>query len=359
MTFSEEQKKKNDEFFMKRCLRLAENGLYTTAPNPLVGSVITHHGKIIGEGYHIRPGEGHAEVNAVRSVLDEKMIQESTLYVNLEPCSHQGRTPSCADLIIKKGIKRVVIGCKDPFKKVNGNGIQKLQEAGIETTVGILEKECMELNRRFMTFHSQKRPYIILKWAESADGFIDKRRESGSPQIFSTPHTSLYTHKLRAETEAILVGRRTALLDNPSLTVRHWIGENPVRLVIDKKDTLPSTLSLFDHAVRTIVFSENEALSSEKKTYSRIEFTHKQVPEEILRKLHEQDIQSVLIEGGSYTLHAFIEAGLWDEAYVEKSPICLNDGIAAPSIQGIEDFFIRFGRFFKTYQNPKAGKTIL
>lgn len=235
-----------DEKYMRRCIQLARNGICHAAPNPMVGAVIVRDGEIIGEGYHVRCGEGHAEVNAIASVKDESLLKDATIYVSLEPCSHYGKTPPCADLIIRKGIPRVVVGCVDPFSLVAGRGIQKLRDAGIEVTVGVLEKECRELIRAFVTFNLKKRPYITLKWAQSADGFLDIRREDGNAVRFSTPLSTLAVHKMRAEQKAILVGRRTALLDNPSLTVREWYGQNPLRLVIDRQLTLPPHLHLFD-----------------------------------------------------------------------------------------------------------------
>lgn len=247
-----------DEKYMRRCIQLARNGICHTAPNPMVGAVIVRDGKIIGEGYHVRCGEGHAEVNAIASVKDESLLKEATIYVSLEPCSHYGKTPPCADLIIRKGIPRVVVGCVDPFSLVAGRGIQKLRDAGIEVTVGVLEKECRELIRAFITFNVKKRPYITLKWAQSADGFIDIRRDEGAPVRLSTPLSILAVHKMRAEQKAILVGRRTALLDNPSLTVREWYGQNPLRLVIDRQLTLPPHLHLFDGSTPTLVFTEKK-----------------------------------------------------------------------------------------------------
>lgn len=247
-----------DEKYMRRCIQLARNGICHAAPNPMVGAVIVRDGKIIGEGYHVRCGEGHAEVNAIASVKDESLLKDATIYVSLEPCSHYGKTPPCADLIIRKGIPRVVVGCVDPFSLVAGRGIQKLRDAGIEVTVGVLEKECRELIRAFVTFNLKKRPYITLKWAQSADGFLDIRREDGNAVRLSTPLSTLAVHKMRAEQKAILVGRRTALLDNPSLTVREWYGQNPLRLVIDRQLTLPSHLHLFDGSTPTLVFTEKE-----------------------------------------------------------------------------------------------------
>lgn len=220
-----------EEKYMRRCIELAANGLCNVAPNPMVGAVIVCDGRIIGEGYHIRCGEAHAEVNAIRSVKDESLLQRSTIYVSLEPCSHYGKTPPCADLIIEKQIPRIVIGCQDPFSKVAGRGIQKLRDAGREVIVGVLEKECRHLIRRFITFNTLHRPFITLKWAESADHFIDIERTNGKPMILSSPLSSMLVHKKRAEADAIMVGRRTALLDNPSLTVRNWYGHNPIRIV--------------------------------------------------------------------------------------------------------------------------------
>ena len=219
-----------EEKYMQRCIELAGNGLCNVSPNPMVGAVIVCDERIIGEGYHIRCGEAHAEVNAIRSVKDESLLERSTIYVSLEPCSHYGKTPPCADLIIEKKIPRIVIGCQDPFSKVAGRGIQKLRDAGREVIVGVLEAECRQLIRKFITFHTFHRPYITLKWAESQDGFIDLNRTAGNPVKLSTPLTSMIVHKKRSESDAIMVGTRTALLDNPSLTVRNWYGKNPIRI---------------------------------------------------------------------------------------------------------------------------------
>ena len=259
-----------DEKYIRRCIQLARNGMCNAAPNPMVGAVIVHNDRIIGEGYHARCGEGHAEVNAIRSVKDESLLQESTIYVSLEPCSHYGKTPPCADLIIRKGIPRVVVGCVDPFSLVSGRGIQKLKDAGIDVKVGVLEAECRQLIKRFVTFNTQQRPYITLKWAESADGFIDINREEGQPVVLSTPITLMYVHKQRAEHHAILVGRRTALLDNPSLTTRNWYGKNPVRLVIDKELTLPTSLKLFDGSAPTWIFTAQDKASTSQVTYFKL-----------------------------------------------------------------------------------------
>lgn len=320
-----------DEKYIRRCIELASNGLCNAAPNPMVGAVIVHNGKIIGEGYHARCGEGHAEVNAIRSVKDESLLKESTIYVSLEPCSHYGKTPPCADLIISKGIPRVVVGCIDPFSQVSGRGIQKLRDAGIDVTVGVLEEECKHLIRRFVTFNTQKRPYITLKWAESADGFIDANRENGSPVVLSTPITSMYVHKQRAEHKAILVGRRTALLDNPSLTTRNWYGVNPLRLVIDRTLSLPSDLKLFDHSTPTLVFTEKEKAAEENLEYITLDFSKDILPQ-ILTVLYERKIQSLLVEGGTTLLQSFIDSELWDEMFVEHSEKVLGEGVKSPNI---------------------------
>ena len=320
-----------DEKYIRRCIELASNGLCNAAPNPMVGAVIVHNGKIIGEGYHARCGEGHAEVNAIRSVKDESLLKDSTIYVSLEPCSHYGKTPPCADLIIRKGIPRVVVGCIDPFSQVSGRGIQKLRDAGIDVTVGVLEEECENLIRRFVTFNTQKRPYITLKWAESADGFIDANREEGSPVVLSTPITSMYVHKQRAEHKAILVGRRTALLDNPSLTTRNWYGANPLRLVTDRNLTLPSDLKLFDHSTPTIVFTAEKKENEENLEYITIDFSADILPQ-ILTVLYERKIQSLMVEGGTTLLQSFIDSGLWDEMFVEHSARVLGEGVKSPVI---------------------------
>ena len=286
----------------------------------MVGAVIVRDGKIIGEGYHVRCGEGHAEVNAIASVKDESLLKDATIYVSLEPCSHYGKTPPCADLIIRKGIPRVVVGCVDPFSLVAGRGIQKLRDAGIE------------------------RPYITLKWAQSADGFLDIRREDGNAVRLSTPISTLAVHKMRAEQKAILVGRRTALLDNPSLTVREWYGQNPLRLVIDRQLTLPPHLHLFDGSTPTLVFTEKEKAATQNLTYVTLDFGQNILPQ-IMQVLYEQKIQTLLVEGGSQTLQAFLEQGLWDEAFIEHARVTLHDGIPAPLLpHGQESrFFFRDG----------------
>lgn len=342
-----------DEKYIARCIQLAKNGLCNAAPNPMVGAVIVHNDTIIGEGYHIRCGEAHAEVNAVRSVKDESLLKESTIYVSLEPCSHHGKTPPCADLIINKGIPRVVVGCQDPFSLVAGRGIAKLREAGIEVKVGVLEEECRQLIRRFVTFNTLRRPFITLKWAESADGFIDLHRTEGHPYIFSSPLSSMLVHKRRAEHSAILVGRRTALLDNPSLTTRNWFGKNPVRMVIDKDLALPKHLALFDGSVRTLVFTQREDTSNRPNVeHIRLDFKIDILPQ-IMEVLYKEKLQSLMVEGGSILLQSFIDAGCWDEAYIEQSDAHLKDGVKAPSFSPEYDFltFRKFGKDIKYVLN--------
>ena len=325
-----------DERYMARCLQLAACGRAGAAPNPMVGAVIVHNGTIIGEGYHRQCGGPHAEVNAIAAVEDERLLRESTMYVSLEPCAHYGKTPPCADLIVSKGIPRVVIGCRDSYAEVDGKGIQKLRAAGIEVTIGVLEQECRELNRAFFTYHSKQRPYITLKWAQSTDGFIDALCEEGEahePVKFSTEESALRVHRLRALSDAILVGRRTAVLDNPSLTTRLWPGKSPLRLVIDRKGVLDRGLRLFDNMSKTAVFTEvlRDFEGLDKVEQVVVDFEG-DVLAQIAEYLYKNKVQRLLVEGGSQTLQRFIDAGLWDEAYIEWAPIMLGDGVKAPEI---------------------------
>lgn len=346
-----------DEKYISRCIQLARNGFCNAAPNPMVGAVVVHNDRIIGEGYHIRCGEAHAEVNAIRSVKQPELLRESTIYVSLEPCSHYGKTPPCADLIIEKRIPRVVIGCMDPFSLVAGRGIEKLRNAGIEVTVGVLEKECRNLIRRFITFHVMQRPYITLKWAESADGFIDLKRTDGKPVILSNAYTRMLAHKRRAENNAILVGRRTALLDNPSLTTRDWHGKHPTRLVIDKELSLPSDLHVFDGEIDTLVFTQQSQVSNTPHVEYVTLNDEENIVCQIMKQLYQRKIQSVLVEGGSILLQSLIDMDLWDEAYIEHAPIRLTDGVPAPSIP--QTFFlpdkICFDRTFSHAIHPHPG----
>jgi len=343
-----------EEKYMRRCIQLAQNGLCNAAPNPMVGAVIVCDGKIIGEGYHVRCGKAHAEVNAIHSVKDPSLLKRSTIYVSLEPCSHYGKTPPCADLIIEKQIPRIVIGCQDPFAKVAGRGIQKLKDAGREVIVGVLESECLHLIRRFITFHTLHRPYITLKWAESADGFIDLCRNGGKPVTLSNDLTSMLVHKKRAEHTAILVGTRTAELDNPSLNVRNWYGRSPVRLVIDRKLRLSPTLHLFDGTIPTLVFTEQTHEPLPNVEYLFVDFRQDILPQ-IMQTLYERNLQSLLVEGGSTLLQSFIDTGLWDEAYVEESPILLKSGVKAPEMNNKISYVSEqtFGRSIRHYTATK------
>ena len=339
-----------EEKYMRRCIQIAQNGICTTAPNPMVGAVIVHNGRIIGEGYHIHCGQAHAEVNAIRSVKEPELLKESTIYVSLEPCSHYGKTPPCADLIIEKQIPRIVIGCRDPFSKVAGRGIQKLRDAGREVIVGVLEQECRHLIRKFITFHTCQRPYITLKWAESADGFIDRQREGGSPVVLSSDLSSMLVHKKRCEHAAIMIGRRTALLDNPSLNVRNWHGPSPVRIVIDKELSLPTSLKLFDQQAPTLVFTAQERTSLPSLQFIKTDFSQDILPQ-IMDILYQAKLQSLLVEGGSTLLQSFIDKGLWDEAFVEECPQILSEGVAAPTMPQHIAYSreCHFGRFYRHY----------
>lgn len=332
-----------DKLFMQRCLQLARCGAGSTSPNPMVGAVIVCDGRIIGEGYHIRAGEPHAEVNAVASVkeCDKALLVRSTIYVSLEPCSHYGKTPPCADLIISCGIPRVVIGVTDTNAQVNGGGIARLRAAGIDVVVGVLQDEASELNKNFFTYHQQSRPCITLKWAESADGFIDALRTSSSQPAarISTSVSQVAVHRLRAQNDAILVGTRTALLDNPSLNVRHWAGRQPLRLVIDKDGLLPASLHLFDGVLPTVVYTAREAVGKFGKNVEQmvLDFSADVLPQ-ILAHLHSRKINSLLVEGGAQLLQSFIDASLWDFIRVERNPsLYLGGGVAAPHVPSLVD----------------------
>ncbi len=320
----------NDEKYMMRCIQLAQNGKLGAAPNPMVGAVVVCDGRIIGEGYHAKCGEAHAEVNAINSVKDESLLHRSTLYVSLEPCAHYGKTPPCAKLIVSKGIPKVVIGCQDPFSKVAGKGIEILKQAGCEVVVGVLEKACQDLNKAFFTVQLKHRPFITLKWAQSADGFMDVERNDGEPVKLSSPLTQLIAHKRRAEHQAIIVGTQTARLDNPSLNVRDWCGPQPLRIVIDKDLTLPRHLHLFDGSQPTLVVTEKNETIAGAMTL-QVDFNQSILPQ-LMEELQRRNIQSLLVEGGSKLLQSFIDEGLWDEAYVEHCPQVLGHGILSPSL---------------------------
>ena len=324
-----------DEKWMNRCLWLARCGQLGAPPNPMVGAVLVARGHIIGEGYHQRCGGPHAEVNAFASVSQPHLLPESTLYVNLEPCAHWGRTPPCARLIVEKGVKEVVVGCIDPFAKVKGEGIRILREAGIRVRVGILEKACLQLNRRFIINQTEGRPYIILKWAQTANGFIDRQRSGGQPLRLSSTRAALRIHGLRATCQAIMVGRRTALLDNPHLNVRLLDGPQPLRVVLDPQAHLSSDLRLFDGHQPTLVagFRDNIARRADGAQYDFLPLrADSPVLSQVLQELQARGVQSLLVEGGARLHQSFIEANLWDEIHVEQTSQHLAGGIPAAQI---------------------------
>ncbi len=324
----------DDEKYMRRCLELARMGDGNTAPNPVVGSVIVHNNQIIGEGYHQKFGEAHAEVNAINSVKNHKLIQDSILYVNLEPCSHHGKTPPCSDMLITSGIKNVVIGTTDPNSLVAGRGIKKMQDAGINVKTGILENECFYINRAFFTFHEQKRPYVILKWAQTIDGFMDiERNSTESPHINWITGQSLKTlvHRWRAYNPAILVGTVTAINDNPELSVREWTGEHPLRLVVDENHILPDNLQLFNQKIPTIVFCRKPSKNKYNLEYVSLDFDSPIAPQ-ILSYLHEKEIQSLIVEGGKLMLDSFINEDMWDEIRLLSGDKFFYKGLKAPDI---------------------------
>lgn len=316
------------EIYMSRCIQLAKLAAGNVAPNPVVGAILVYDNKIIGEGYHKTYGEAHAEVNCINNVTEENIqyISKATLYVSLEPCAHFGKTPPCTNLIMKNNIPKVVIGCRDIYKDVNGKGIQQLQEAGINVITGILEKECIELNKRFFTFHQKQRPYIILKWAQSLNAKIGS---SAKRILISNEYTNRIVHKWRGEEAAIMIGTNTALIDDPSLNVRLWKGKNPVRIIIDINLHLPSHLKMFNEEVRTIIF--NGIKHEETKNLIYYKLNTDDVLNEIMQVLYTMDIQSVIIEGGTKLLQSFIDSELWDEARViTNGQMMISDGINAP-----------------------------
>ena len=323
------------EIYMRRCLELAALGAGNVSPNPMVGAVIVHDGKIVGEGYHRQYGKAHAEVNAVNMVIENhanyaNLLKQATIYVSLEPCAHYGKTPPCADLIIKHRIPHVVVGCRDPFPQVDGKGIEKLTAAGVKVITGVLEKECQWLNRRFFTRVQKHRPYIILKWAQTADGFFAPA--DGSQHWITGTESRKLVHQWRAEEDAILVGKNTVLADNPRLNTRYAEGGSPKRVVIDRRLELNNNLNIFDQTVDTLIFNEIKTDVDGKVKYIALEDFDRFVPQYILFQLYLQDIQSVIIEGGAYTLNSFIDADLWDEARIFTGPSVLTGGIKAPFI---------------------------
>ncbi|SHI97217.1 diaminohydroxyphosphoribosylaminopyrimidine deaminase [Mesonia phycicola] len=330
---------KKHEFYLQRCIQLAKNATGNTYPNPLVGSVIVYQDQIIGEGWHQKAGEPHAEVNAVNSVKDKSLLKKATIYVSLEPCSHFGKTPPCSDLIIANKIKRVVIGTMDPFAKVQGRGIQKLISAGCDVVLGVLEEDCKELNKRFFTFHKHQRPYIILKWAQSKDGFIaPATQENREPVWITNSHSKQLVHKWRSEEQSILVGTQTAVKDNPKLNTRLWEGKSPVRVVLDRNLRIPQDSHLFDNTIKTIVITDLKtdippALKKENIYVEEVDFSLN-LAKEVCKILYQHELQSVIIEGGKQTLQTFIDANLWDEARVFTGDCLFKNGIKAPSLVG-------------------------
>lgn len=311
------------ETYIKRCLHIAKYGLGTTRPNPMVGCVIVNNDRIIGEGFTSPYGGDHAEVNAIHSVRDKSLLKDATLYVTLEPCSHHGKTPPCSDFIIKNKIPKVVIGCLDDNEKVAGKGIEKLKKAGCNVAVGVLESECKEHHKRFFTFHNKKRPYIILKWAETKDGFIaPKSKDKLKPVWITNERSRQLVHKWRAEEQAILVGSNTVLQDNPALTVRNWTGQNPTRIVLDPEQSLSNDFNAFNDDAETIVISKED-----------IDYS-KEVAQQICEFLHKININSIIIEGGVQTLQTFIDEGIWDEARVFTGTIEFNEGVIGPKFSG-------------------------
>ncbi len=325
-----------DEKYMWRCLQLAKKGIGATKNNPLVGSVIVHNNSIIGEGYHRKIGEGHAEVNAINSVKDASLLKEATMYVSLEPCSHYGKTPPCAELIASKCIPRVVIAVRDPNEKVAGRGIQMLEDAGAHVTVGVLEEKARQLNESFFVNQTEKRPYVVLKWAQTKDGFIDYERSDRElpPLKLSNSITQCLVHKIRSQNMGIMVGTNTALKDNPTLNTRKWYGDNPVRIVIDKTGKLPTNSHLFDDNAPTIVFTGlNPYPTIENVTSICINFDEN-VIDQILHKIFDLNIATIMIEGGNILISSFIENNIWDEAFVEVADIKIGCGIRAPILSG-------------------------
>ncbi len=320
-----------DEQFMRRAMELALLGRGHVSPNPLVGCVVVHNDKIIGEGWHRKYGEAHAEVNALASVQDKSLLKESTVYVNLEPCSHHGKTPPCADLLVQNGVQRVVISNVDPNPLVDGGGIRKLRNAGIEVTTGVLEKEGHELNKRFFTFIKQKRPFIILKWAQTADGYIAK--ENFRSKWISNGYSRRLVHKWRAEEDAVLAGTRTVFHDDPQLNVRDWSGRNPTRVVIDRFLKLSENLHVFDRSQPTLVY--NMIKHEEHNNLVLVRLDEENFIQHLTADLYKRNIQSLVVEGGAHTLQAFIEAGMWDEARIFIAKRTFGKGIAAPVLRGV------------------------
>lgn len=323
---------KTHEYFIDKCISLARKGALEVSPNPMVGCVIVNDGEIIGEGYHKEYGKNHAEVNAIHSVKDKSELKNSILYVNLEPCCHHGKTPPCTDLIVKYNIPKVVIGCVDTFSKVSGQGIKKLKDNSVEVIYGVLEKDCIELNKRFFCYHIKKRPYIILKWAKSKDNFIAPINQE-KPFWMTSEKSKKLVHSWRAEEDAILVGRKTVVADNPSLTVRMCKGKNPIRIIIDKNLSLDKKSNVFDDQAETIVFNNIKSAIIDKTTYLKTDFNY--LNEDILNQLYNRSILSLIVEGGTITINSFIDKNLYDEIRVFTTDKLLEKGINSPVLPDI------------------------
>lgn len=337
---------KEQDFFMQRCLQLAKNGIGKTRPNPSVGAVIVHENLIIAEGFTSPFGGNHAEVNAIESVKNKSILKQATIYVTLEPCAHYGNTPPCADLLVKHQFKKVVIGCLDTNALVAGKGVARLKAAGIDVIVGVMETECKEHHKRFFTVQNKKRPFVILKWAVSKDGFIAPLHKNERKSIFiSNEYSRQIVHKLRSKEHAILVGTNTVLDDNPSLDTRSWFGENPVRIILDQHLRIPHNSLVYNGSVKTI-FIINNSKENELKVanllskrisnicFETIDFTQN-VAVEVCNILQKHAIQSIIIEGGSQTLQTFINANIWDEAHVFRSNLVLTEGVKQPILNGL------------------------
>ena len=320
---------KTHEYFMEKCINLAKKGIQDVSPNPMVGSIIVYNDEIIGQGYHEKYGSNHAEVNAINSVQDKSLLEKSTLYVNLEPCCHHGKTPPCTNLIIEKKIPKVVIGCKDSYSKVSGNGIKKLRNNLIEVIDSVLDKKCKELNRRFFSFHEKKRPYIILKWAKSKDNYIAPINQN-KPFWMTCEKSKELVHRWRAQEDSILVGRKTVIADNPLLTVRLYNGKNPVRIIIDKNLTINQNLKIYNKEANTIILNQEKSLIDGKNIFVKIDFNN--FLENMLNELYNRNILSVIVEGGAETINSFINLDLFDEIRVFTTTKILKNGIISPNI---------------------------
>ena len=315
-----------DERYMRRALQLARQGGGHASPNPMVGAVVVHDGKITGEGFHRCCGQGHAEVNAIASVRDEAVLPQSTIYVTLEPCSHYGKTPPCAKLLVDKGIRRVVVGMLDPFEKVSGRGVAMLREAGIDVEVGVLEQECRELNKRFVTAHTTGMPWVQLKWAQSSDGFM---ASSTGAVMLSTPLTQRFVHRERSLADAIVVGARTVAIDNPSLNTRHWSGNSPLRVVLDRNLSIPSNCQLLNDGDKTLIYNEKKEDIKDCVEWAKLDTKE---TKNWLCDLYHRGITSVMVEGGANVLQQMLDAGLWNEMRIEIAPVTLGGGIRAPKV---------------------------